>query len=453
MKNKHTEVIPIIMTVTFIVCMSMTAYAATPSELLYRHRWFIAPILIFLISLISYAVSKSRSAKRAEEANKAKNEFISRISHDIRTPLSGVISMTEFAKQDIDDPVKLKRDLAGIENSGKYLLSLINDVLDISSMESDTIRLNPEPLSFREFRESTEDVFQTEADNKNIEIKFEYNGDNITVMVDPVRIRQIALNVTSNALRYTRPGGHIDFSCGNHLIDEKTGEIYMKVTDDGIGMSEEFKHHLFEPFQQDVYNMERRRISGGTGLGMSIIKRLVDMMNGDITVESELGKGTTVEVRLRLPVVNDASKAGKKSTTSLVEASLSGKILLVEDNEINREIAGRMLSHWGFDVEYAEDGLEALEKFKLSGPGEYDAILMDIQMPVLNGYDSTIKIRALDRKDSKKIPIIAMYADAFYEAIQRAHDVGMNDFVTKPINPSEFLLSIKKALKISDEDQ
>jgi signal transduction histidine kinase/ActR/RegA family two-component response regulator len=448
MKNRRTEVLFLFLAAAAFIIVPIEVHAATASELLYRHRWFIAPILIFLTSIISWAIYKSKAAKRAEEANRMKNEFISRISHDIRTPLSGVISMTEFAKQDIDDPVKLKRDLAGIENSGKYLLSLINDVLDISNMENDTISLNPEPLSFEEFREATEEFFRKDAEDNGLNIDFRYEGDNITVEVDPVRLKQIALNITSNAIRYSRANGHIDFECGNKKIDENTSEIYLKVSDNGIGMSEEFKKHLFEPFQQDVYNMERRRISGGTGLGMSITKRIVDMMNGSIKVDTELGKGTKVEVRLQLPRIEDGTRIEIRSRSAIVEASLSGKLLLAEDNEINREIAGRMLSHWGFDVEYAEDGLEALEKFKLSDPGEYGAILMDIQMPVLNGYDSTLKIRALDRRDSKSIPIIAMTADAFYDVVQKAHDVGMNDFITKPISPAELLEALKKAMKI-----
>lgn len=371
----------------------------------------------------------------AEEANMAKLDFISRISHDIRTPLSAVKSMTEFAFQDIGDEEKLKHDLTNIKNSGEFLNSLINDILDVSKLDSGQTELHPEPYSYKRCREEFGPLVRTEAKNKGINLKVEDSKRNIKVMIDPTRIRQVALNIIMNAMKYTPSGGTVSISVKGEPITEKRIMIILTVEDTGIGMSEKFMTHLFEPFRQDDTNAERRKLGGGTGLGLYIVKRMTELMDGTVEVESELSKGTRVTVKIPADIASssEADDKGQENKTE-TEISLSGRALLLEDNFINTEIALRILSAVGMEASHAGNGEEGVSLFKESEEGYFDIVLMDIQMPLMNGYDAAKAIRALDREDAKKVPIIAMTADAFEEARKHALESGMNDYITKPLD-------------------
>ena len=371
----------------------------------------------------------------AEEANMAKLDFISRISHDIRTPLSAVKSMTEFAFQDIGDEEKLKHDLTNIKNSGEFLNSLINDILDVSKLDSGQTELHPEPYSYKRCREEFGPLVRTEAKNKGINLKVEDSKRNIKVMIDPTRIRQVALNIIMNAMKYTPSGGTVSISVKGEPITEKRIMIILTVEDTGIGMSEKFMSHLFEPFRQDDTNAERRKLGGGTGLGLYIVKRMTELMDGTVKVESELSKGTRVTVRIPADIaLSSESEDDRQENKTETEVSLSGRALLFEDNFINTEIALRILSTVGMEAIHAGNGEEGVELFEKSEEGYFDIILMDIQMPLMNGYDAAKAIRALDREDAKNIPIIAMTADVFEEAKKHALESGMNDYITKPLD-------------------
>lgn len=370
----------------------------------------------------------------AERANDAKLDFISRISHDIRTPLSAIKSMTEFAFQDIGDSEKLIHDLEHIKSSSAFLNSLINDILDVSKIDSGQVQLHFEQLSYQKYCEEFDGIIRVEAQKREINAILEHRDCDITIVTDPVRWRQITLNVIMNALTYTGKGGTVKCITGHELKDDNTAQCYLIVEDTGIGMTEKFLKHAFEPFRQDLDIPERRRISGGTGLGLYIIRRLVDMLEGTIAIESELGRSTRVEVRIPVLVVDAQSAETCIGADEETNFDLHGHVLLAEDNFVNTEIALRILDEMGLAADHVSDGSAAVEAFAGSEPGFYDLILMDIQMPLMNGYEATEKIRALGRSDAKTIPIIAMTADAFDSARTHAKEVGFTDYFTKPLN-------------------
>jgi len=377
----------------------------------------------------------------AEKANNAKTEFISRISHDIRTPISAITSMTAFAREDADDREKLLHDLDRIEASNTLLLSLINDVLDISKIDSGKIELHPEPYLYDEYIACIRSIFEPlcREHGQIFHLVCSESSSGHGVLVDRIRYNQIALNLLSNAVKYTPAGGTVTYASYAKKRDDGLIECSFEVSDTGIGMSEEFQKTMFEPFTQEYDNPERMKLSNGTGLGLSIVKRLVDLMNGSIAVKSELGKGTRVTVGFVLPDAPAEQPAAEDPDPdrSAADNALSGSVLLAEDNAINAEIAVRILTAFGVQVVHAENGRRAAELFSASQPGQYFAVLMDIQMPVMNGYDATKAIRALPREDAKTVPVIAMTADAFEESVRMAKDAGIDDYITKPIEPQK----------------
>ncbi|MCR5209849.1 MAG: response regulator [Lachnospiraceae bacterium] len=373
----------------------------------------------------------AEALESAKAADRAKLDFISRISHDIRTPLSAVKNMTEFAYRDMEDPDRLRHDLDSIKHASAFLNSLINDVLDISKIDSGQIEIHEETYPYGYFMEEFQSLIEMEAKRKNITIEFEGDCEDIPIMTDPVRWRQIGLNIVMNALKYTPSGGNIFICVTNKRLDEHTAICKMVVEDTGIGMSENFKKHMFEPFSQDEENEERRKISGGTGLGLYIVKRLTELMGGTVEIESELGKGTRVTLFIKAKIA-ETDPYEEKNDDFNVE--LSGRVLLVEDNEINTEIALRILDATGVECEHACDGIEALEMYESREPGYYDAIIMDIQMPRMNGYEAAAAIRSSGRGDADSIPVIAMTADAFDDAKKKAKEAGFTSYITKPLD-------------------
>jgi len=377
----------------------------------------------------------------AEKANSAKTEFISRISHDIRTPISAITNMTAFAREDAGDREKLLHDLSRIEASNTFLLSLINDVLDISKIDSGKIELHPEPYPFDEYMESIRSIFEPLCLQNGQ--TFRILGGELAagrgIVVDRIRYNQIALNLLSNAVKYTPRGGTITYvSQSRKLSGGKIG-CGFEISDTGIGMSEQFQKTMFEPFTQEYDNPERLKLASGTGLGLSIVKRLVDLMGGTIQVKSAQGKGTSIRVGFVMPEATpeqlaaaDGVGGGKPQG-----GELSGTVLLAEDNAINAEIAIRILGSLGLQIVHAENGRQAVEIFSASRPGQFCAVLMDIQMPVMNGYEASRAIRETARPDAGTVPIIAMTADAFEESVKKAKESGMNDYITKPVDTAK----------------
>lgn len=374
----------------------------------------------------------------AEKANSAKTEFISRISHDIRTPISAITSMTAFAKEDVGDREKLAHDLDRIEASNSFLLSLINDVLDISKIDSGKIELHPQPYAYDEYIKGIRSIFEPlcQQNGQIFRIRGGESASGRAVIVDRIRLNQITLNLLSNAVKYTPSGGTITYTSHSRQLSDNKLMCEIEISDTGIGMSEQFKKTMFEPFTQEYDNPERKKLTGGTGLGLSIVKRLVDLMGGTIHVESELGKGTTISISLVLQQATPKQLSGSASASEETthDESLSGTVLLVEDNEVNAEIAIRILESLGFQIVHAENGRQAVELFQSSRQGQFASVLMDIQMPLMDGYETTRAIRSMGRPDAETIPIIAMTADAFEESAQKAKACGMNGYITKPID-------------------
>ena len=374
------------------------------------------------------------ACRTAMEANKAKSVFLSSMSHDIRTPMNGIIGMTRIALQHLEERDRVEDCLKKIDESSRHLMELINEVLDMSRIESGNKILHAEPVQLQELIKGVITVCQPEiqAEQQELTVDIAELAEDC-VMVDPVRLRQIFTNILSNAVKYTPARGKIHIEAHKLLKNIPDGNCYQfRIRDNGIGMSEEFQHRLFEPFTREDNSMTNAR--QGTGLGLSIVKSVVTMMGGTIKVDSVQGKGTMFTVTLPLPAA-DISETVETETMDTVQQRFDGhRILLAEDNEINREIACELLESRGLVVESVTNGEEAFEKIRDSEEGRYELILMDIQMPVMNGYDATRAIRNLDGAYAKNIPIIALTANIFEDDIMKAIDSGMNEHITKPMD-------------------
>ena len=383
------------------------------------------------------------AAKKAEAANEAKTEFLQRMSHDIRTPINGICGMIDMAEHYADDMEKQTEYRAKIKEASNLLLELVNDVLDMSKLESGEVVLEESPFNLNKIFEEVLVVIEQIAAEQNIRIVWEKKEITHRDLIgSPRYVKRVIMNFLSNAVKYSRANGHIYLSC-REIPSEQPGMTTMEFVcrDTGIGMTEEFQKHIFEPFAQEYTGSRTKFV--GTGLGMAIAKKLVEKMGGTITFESEKGVGTTFVIRVPFKIDPDADKREEQKEVS--EKSIKGlHILLAEDNELNMEIAEFVLQNEGADVTKAWDGQEAVELFRNSEPGEFDVILMDIMMPVMNGYEATKMIRSLDREDAKEVPIIAMTANAFTEDRIRAKAAGMDEHVAKPVDVELLIKVIHK---------
>ena len=373
------------------------------------------------------------AAKKAEAANEAKTEFLQRMSHDIRTPINGICGMVNMADHYADDMEKQKEYRTKVKEASNLLLELVNDVLDMSKLESGEIVLEEIPFNLSSIYREVFVVIEQVAAEQNLQIVWEKKEITHRDLIgSPRYVKRVMMNILSNAMKYNRENGHIYISCIEIPSGQpETTTMEFVCRDTGIGMAEEFQKHIFEPFAQE-HAGSRTKFSG-TGLGMPISKKLIEKMGGTITFESAEGIGTTFVIRVPFKIDLDVDIREEQADVS--EKSIKGlHILLAEDNELNMEIAEFVLQNEGAEVSKAWNGEETVELFRKSESGEFDAILMDIMMPVMNGYEATKMIRSLDREDAKTIPIIAMTANAFTEDRIRVKEAGMNEHIAKPFD-------------------
>lgn len=369
----------------------------------------------------------NRECNKAKQASVAKTKFLSRVSHDMRTPMNGIIGMTKIAQKNISNQEQVKKRLAKIENISEHLLLLINDVLDMAKIEQDCVEIVNNPFDLRKVTKTCLDIIECQAENRNIEFVNEIRYLNESVIGDELHLKQILINVLSNAVKFTNDNGKIIFKA----IEIEVSKYRFIVQDLGIGMSEEFLNKIFEPFSQENTVGQKVELKG-TGLGMAIVKNLVDLMQGTINVESKQGEGTKITIDLCFVPQEKGELINENE--QLLEELAGRKVLLVEDNFINVEIAKSMLDEVKISYDVALNGQEAIDKFMASKENEYNAILMDVMMPVLDGIEATKQIRSLDRVDAKYIYIIAMTANAYIEDKQAVLEAGMNEHISKPID-------------------
>ena len=383
------------------------------------------------------------AAKKAEAANEAKTEFLQRMSHDIRTPINGICGMLDVADHYADDMKKQTECRGKIKEASHLLLELVNDVLDMSKLESGEVVLEEIPFNLSSISREVFVVIEQIAAEQNIRIVWEKKEITHRDFIgSPGYVKRVMMNILSNAVKYNRENGHIYITC-TEIPSEQPGMTTMEFVcrDTGIGMTEAFQKQIFEPFAQE--HTGSRTKFAGTGLGMPISKKLIEKMGGTITFESAEGIGTTFVIRVPFKIDLDVDICEEQADVS--EKSIKGlHILLAEDNELNMEIAEFMFQNEGTEVTKAWNGQEAVELFEKSRPGEFDVILMDIMMPVMNGYEATKMIRSLDREDAKVIPIIAMTANAFAEDRLRAKEAGMNEHIAKPVDAKLLVKIIHK---------
>ena len=386
------------------------------------------------------------AAKKAEAANEAKTEFLQRMSHDIRTPINGIRGLVNMADHYADDMEKQTEYRTKVKEASNLLLELVNDVLDMSKLESGEIVLEEIPFNLSSISREVFVVIEQMAAEQNIRVAWEKKEITHRDFIgSPGYVKRVMMNILSNAVKYNKENGQIYVSCVE-IPSEQPEMTTMDFVcrDTGIGMAEEFQKHIFEPFAQE--HTGSRAKFAGTGLGMAISKKLVEEMGGTITFESEKGVGTTFVIRVPFKIDLDADK--REESKDVSEKSIKGMhVLLAEDNELNMEIAEFLLQNEGAEVTRAWNGQEIVELFRKSESGEFDVILMDIMMPIINGYEAAKRIRSLDREDAKKIPIIAMTANAFTEDRIRAKEAGMDEHVAKPIDVELLIKVIHKLVK------
>ena len=399
-----------------------------------------------------YKAELLRAAKKAEAANEAKTEFLQRMSHDIRTPINGICGMINVADHYADNMEKQTECRAKIKKTSHLLLELINEVLDMSKLESDEVVLEDIPFNLNSIFEEILGVIEHMAAEQNIRIIWEEKEvTHWNLIGSPVHVKRILMNILSNAVKYNKENGYVYISC-REIPSKQTAMPTLEFVcrDTGIGMTEAFQKRIFEPFAQE--HAGSRTKFAGTGLGMPITKKLVEKMGGTISFESKEGTGTTFVIRI--PFQIDADMKDRNETEEKTETSIHGlHVLLTEDNELNMEIAEFVLQNEGAVVTKAWNGQKAVDIFRKSRPGEFDAILMDIMMPVMNGYEAAKMIRSLDREDAKVIPIIAMTANAFTEDKMRAKEAGMDEHIAKPVDGKLLVKVINELVKRNQREK
>ena len=383
--------------------------------------------------------------KMAEAKTSAKNDFLANMSHDIRTPMNAIIGYTNIANTHLHDPQKIRESLDKIGSASHFLLSLINDILDISKIESGKMQLGYSPCDLNEILRRIEDITALQARNKSLNITYEHSHIiHYKVSTDELRLEQVLINIISNAIKYTPSGKDVNLIAEEEPLPDKTRNHYrFIIRDTGVGISEEYLPHIFESFTREESTRTNR--VQGTGLGLAITARIVELMGGTISVRSKLGEGSAFTVEVELESLEESESAEDAQEE---EIHLDGcRALLVEDNEINAEIATMVMEQYGITVDHAENGQIAVTMMENSEDETYQAVLMDIQMPVMNGYEATRAIRAIDRDYCRRVPIIAMSANAYDEDVKACLEAGMNAHIAKPFDPETLMKLIQKYIR------
>ena len=394
-----------------------------------------------------YTEEIRKSAEKARKANEAKTRFLFNMSHDIRTPMNAIVGFSGLLEKSIHDEKKSLDYIKKIRVSSDILLTIINQVLEMARIESGKITLSSESVNIREMVEAMNTVFESSLTKKSLEYQCSLNVVHDQILCDKTKMEEIILNVVSNSIKYTNPHGKITVSIDElDSEDEKNANYKVVVEDNGIGMSQDYLPHIFEEFSREHTSTETR--VAGTGLGLPIVKSLVDRMDGTIEVESEEGKGTRFIMKFSFPVSleNQVREKEKQNIPDITEKLEGKRILLAEDNELNAEIAETVLEETGIKVKHVEDGIQCIEELKKMPEKYYDVILMDVQMPNMDGYTATQRIRNLD--DSRaEIPIIAMTANAYDEDRRKAQEAGMDGFLAKPLDVDEMMRLLAQIIK------
>lgn len=394
-----------------------------------------------------YTEEIRKFAEKARKANEAKTRFLFNMSHDIRTPMNAIVGFSGLLEKSLHDEKKSLGYIKKIRVSSDILLTIINQVLEMARIESGKITLNPESVNIREMVEAMNTVFESSLTKKSLEYQCSLNVVHDQILCDKTKMEEIILNVVSNSIKYTNPHGKITVSIDElDSEDEKNANYKVVVEDNGIGMSQDYLPHIFEEFSREHTSTETR--VAGTGLGLPIVKSLVDRMGGTIEVESEEGKGTRFIMKFSFPVSleNQVREKEKQNIPDITEKLEGKRILLAEDNELNAEIAETVLEETGIKVKHVEDGIQCIEELKKMPEKYYDVILMDVQMPNMDGYTATQRIRDLD--DSRaEIPIIAMTANAYDEDRRKAQEAGMDGFLAKPLDVDEMMRLLAQIIK------
>ena len=470
--NKTIKAKPINLLTSSLAMYKSSARKVTLSEFI-KDNFFmvllvssiaVAAVLLTILKLLQKARKAEAAAKKAandtqelnaklqiavenaESANRAKSTFLFNMSHDIRTPMNAIIGYADLASRHLDDPAKLEKYMENIQVCGQNLLMLLNNVLDLARIENDKTEIEYSVSDVEKDFRNCIAMFQNQADSKGQTLTVTAQLQHPYVYADIPHLTEVCTNLVSNAVKYTGACGTIHCD-----ITQKPGkkegwcDTVITVADNGIGMSQEFQKHIFEPFERERTSTVSK--VEGSGIGMGIVKKLVGLMGGTVEVESKIGVGSTFTVTIPCRIASQEERQAKRDTTSSDKKSLSGtKILLAEDNDLNAEIAVELLQEEGCTVDRAKDGVECVDMLEKAANGTYQLILMDIQMPVMNGYDAAKKIRRMDDLPKADIPIIAMTANAFSEDKQAALDAGMNDHVSKPINRNILVPTIQKYL-------
>ncbi len=405
-------------------------------------------VMVFHV-LMAASAAKERARSRQFEmervGNQTKARFLSTMSHDIRTPLNGIIGMVDIIEKYKDDEERVRNCVGKIKISANYLLNLTNDMLDLNALEEDKIQLEEEPMDLCEFATDLGSILEQRAKEQGVTCHIDCSGiKHQRVLASVIHIRRIVVNLATNAIKYNRENGSVWISMEEISHDGKSGMYQFVVKDNGIGMSEEFQKNMFECFEQEL--VSARSSDQGHGLGLTIVKRLTELMNGTVKAESQKGIGTTFTVRIPLRIDTNESETDKEAGEE--ELDLTGiHVLVVEDNEFNMEIACVQLGYVGATVTSAQNGKQALETFEGSELNSFDLILMDVMMPEMDGLSATKAIRALDREDARTIPIIAMTANAFATDVKACIDAGMNEHVAKPLDMNVMARKIMKYIR------
>ena len=428
-----------------------------------RSYWIMCIVISYVFSLLiatvfylisskkhrerQYEAELEKAAEQAKNANEAKTRFLFNMSHDIRTPMNAIVGFSDLLEKNLQNEKKAKEYLGKIQSSSNLLLMIINQVLEMARIESGKITLSSESVNIREMVEAMNTVFESSLTKKSLEYQCSLNVVHDQILCDKTKMEEIILNVVSNSIKYTNPHGKITVSIDElDSEDEKNADYKVVVEDNGIGMSQDYLPHIFEEFSREHTSTETR--VAGTGLGLPIVKSLVDRMGGTIEVESEEGKGTRFIMKFSFPVSleNQVREKEKQNIPDITEKLEGKRILLAEDNELNAEIAETVLEETGIKVKHVEDGIQCIEELKKMPEKYYDVILMDVQMPNMDGYTATQRIRDLD--DSRaEIPIIAMTANAYDEDRRKAQEAGMDGFLAKPLDVDEMMRLLAQIIK------